>query len=126
MQGKMPWVDSNTCTGCGICIEKCPAGAILMGGGIAKIVMANCIRCGVCHDVCAMKAIRHDSELIPATVTANVEMTERYMELCAKHFGDDDKKRECLARMVKHFNKERIVAEKTLERLEGLKKGHKT
>jgi NAD-dependent dihydropyrimidine dehydrogenase PreA subunit len=26
----MPWVDKDKCTGCGICIEECPVGAISM------------------------------------------------------------------------------------------------
>ena len=65
--------------------------------------------------------MKHDSEKIPDDVKANVEMTKRFMELCAKHLGDDKEKDKCLTRMKKRFNKEKIVAEKTLNELEQLK-----
>jgi len=32
----MPWVDIGKCTGCKICVEKCPVNAISMGGGKSK------------------------------------------------------------------------------------------
>jgi ferredoxin len=117
----MPWVDDNKCTGCGICVEECPVGAIAMENSRAEIKMENCIRCGICHSVCAPEAVRHDSEKIPEIVKINVEMTKRFMEDCAKHLGSEEEKNKCLTRMMKHFNKEKIVAEKTLEKLEDLK-----
>ena len=43
------------------------------------------------------------------------------MELCAKYLGDAKEKNKCLQRMIKHFNKEKVVAEKTLEELNKLK-----
>jgi len=39
------------------------------------------------------------------------------MNACAKYLGDAKEKQKCLNRMIKHFNKEKIVAEKTLEKL---------
>jgi len=117
----MPWIDDSRCTGCGVCVEECPIGAIVMEDSSAEIRMADCIRCGICHDVCAAEAVRHDSEKIPESVKINVEMTDKYMEACAEYLGNDNEKNKCLNRMIKHFNKERIIAEKTLERLEELK-----
>ena len=118
----MPWVDKNLCSGCGICVEKCPVETIYLEDEYAEINMDNCIRCGLCHDVCPEEAVKHDSEKIPDEVEANIIQTKEFMEACAKYLGGEDEKQKCLNRMIKHFNKEKIVMEKTLEKLETLKK----
>ena len=82
--------------------------------------MENCIRCGICHSACAAEAVRHDIEKIPEIVRINVEMTKRFMEDCVKYLGSEEEKNKCLERMIKHFNKERIIAENTMKRLEEL------
>jgi formate hydrogenlyase subunit 6/NADH:ubiquinone oxidoreductase subunit I len=117
----MPWIDQESCTGCGICVDKCPVDTISMKIEKAEINMAECIRCGICHDVCPQESVRHDSEKVPDMIKANVEMTNKYMALCAKHLGDDKEKVKCLNRMKKHFNSQKIIAEKTLEELVKLK-----
>ncbi len=117
----MPWVDVKKCTGCRMCVEKCPVNTITIADEKAKINMKECIRCGICHSVCLEEAVRHDSEKIPDDVKTNVEMTRKFMELCAKYLGEDKEKDKCLARMKKYFNKEKIVAEKTLNELEKMK-----
>ena len=116
----MPWIEKENCTGCGICVDECPIDAISMKIEEAEINIAECIRCGICHDVCSQKAVRHDSEKIPDVIKANVEMTKQYMELCAKHLGDEKEKVKCLNRMRKYFNGQKVIAEKTLEALEML------
>lgn len=113
----MPWIDEESCTGCGICVDECPVDAISMKIEEAEINMAECIRCGVCHDVCPQESVRHDSEKVPDMIKANVEMTKKYMELCAKYLGDDKEKGKCLKRMRKHFNSQKMIAERTLEEL---------
>ena len=117
----MPWIDKDVCVGCGICVEKCPVDAISMEDEKAMIKMDECIHCGTCHSVCSQEAVRHDSEKIPENIKANVEMTKRFMELCAKHLGGIKEKNKCLQRMIKHYNKEKLVAEKTLEELDKLR-----
>ncbi len=114
----MPWVDAEKCTGCRICVEKCPVNVISMENERAEINMDGCIHCGICHDVCPQEAVRHDSEKIPEDVKANVKMTKKFMEDCAKHLGNVKEKEKCLKRMKKHFNKEKVVAERTIEELE--------
>ncbi len=118
----MPWIDKKLCTGCGVCVENCPVGAISLENGVAVINMADCIHCGICHDGCPKGAVRHDSEKIPDEVKANVTKTKEFMHTCAEHFGDVKEEQKCLNRMIKHFNKEKIVIEKTLEKLQMLEK----
>ena len=118
----MPWVDEGKCTGCNVCVKKCPVNAISMKDAKARIEMEECIHCGVCHDICPNGAVRHDREKIPDDVKTNVEKTKRFMKLCAKYLGNVKEKDKCLQRMIKHFNKEKIVAEKTIEELENLKR----
>ena len=116
----MPWINKDECVSCGICVDKCPVNAIFMEEEKAKIKMDECIHCGTCHSVCPEGAVRHDSEKIPEEIKANVEITKRFMEACVKYLGDDKQGQKCLNRMTKYFNKEKIVAEKTLEELEKL------
>ena len=117
----MPWVDKEKCTGCEVCVEKCPVKAISTENEKAKINMDECIHCGICHSVCPEKAVRHDSEKIPEDIKANVDTTRRFMEACAKLLGEEKEKWRCLERMKKHFKKEKLTAEKTLEELEKIK-----
>jgi len=116
----MPWVDKEKCMSCGICVEKCPVDAISMQTEKAQINMDACIHCGTCHSVCPQEAIRHDGEKTPQDIKSNVEQTKGFMELCAKRLGSEDEKRKCLERMKKYYNKEKVVAEKTLEELDRL------
>jgi hypothetical protein len=50
-----------------------------------------------------------------------VQETINFMNACAKLIGDQKEKTKCLNRMIKHWNKEKLVAEKTLSELEKLK-----
>jgi len=118
----MPWINKDDCDCCGICIDECPVDTIVMKDEEAEIEMEGCIRCGVCHDVCPQDAIRHDSEKTGERVDGNVETTRKFMDLCAKHLGDEKEKAKCLNRMIKHFNNQKLIAEKTLEVLGELKK----
>ena len=121
----MPWIKKEDCVGCGICVEKCPVRTISLEEGVAVIDMANCIRCGICHDVCPRGAVRHDSERVEEEVEENVRKTKEFMDACATYLGDPKERQKCLNRMIKHFNKEKIVIEKTLERLQMLKEAEK-
>ncbi len=117
----MPWVDKDMCIGCGVCVEECPVDAIVMEDEVAEIYMDDCIHCGRCHDACDQQAVRHDSEKIPNEVKTNIEETKDFMEACEKYFGNSEEQQKCLERMIRHFNKEKIVAEKTIKELELLR-----
>lgn len=82
----------------------------------AEINMDECIRCGVCHDVCPQDAVRHDSEKIPQEVEANIEWTKDLME----YYKTKEERKGFIDRIKRHFKNEKIVIEKTLERVESL------
>jgi len=112
----MPWIDKEKCIGCQACIQVCTVGAIQMKDRKAEINMDKCIRCGKCHDACPQDAVRHDSERIPIEVKENVEKTKESM----KNFKTEEEKKAFLERMIKHFNKEKLVAEKTIEKIQNI------
>jgi len=87
----------------------------------AEIDMDGCIRCGICHDICPQDAVKHDRAKIPEHINFNVETTKKYMELCEQYLGNEQEKMKCLNRMMKHFNSQKVIAEKTLEILEKLR-----
>ncbi len=117
----MPWIDEDDCIGCGICVEKCPVDTIYMAEDEPEIDMDGCIHCGLCHGVCPQDAVKHDSDKIPEEIEANVDETKEYMRACAEHLDGEDEDQKCLNRMMKHFNKEKTVIEKTLEELQAMK-----
>lgn len=49
-------IDALKCTGCGLCVKKCPAGNIKMVGENAK-PQGNCALCYRCVNLCPQKAI---------------------------------------------------------------------
>lgn len=118
----MPWIKEEDCTGCGICVEECPADAIALENDAARIDMTECIRCGTCHDVCPEDAVRHDSETIPLEVAENVAYAKRCADACIRLLGRDEEGPKCLTRCIKYFTRAKKVAEKTIEELEALQR----
>ena len=61
-------VDTETCSGCGLCEERCQMGAVaLTGDDIAAIDLDRCIGCGLCITTCpeeALSLIRKSEEEI--------------------------------------------------------------
>jgi ferredoxin len=112
----MPWIKTENCVACGVCVEECPVGAISMNGVSAVIDEKACIRCGKCHDVCPQEAVRHDSERIPMEIAANIEWTKDLL----RHFVSLEDKRNLIDRMKRYFVKERKVAEQSSEQLDQL------
>ena len=50
-------IDSEKCTGCGVCVDVCPLEAISLNDGIAVIDEDSCTECGLCVDECPNDAI---------------------------------------------------------------------
>jgi hypothetical protein len=53
----MVFVNEDRCTGCGLCVEACPTGAISVIDGVARIEQALCRECEVCLSACPTGAI---------------------------------------------------------------------
>jgi len=47
---------AERCTGCGTCVDACPAGAVSLEDGVAKTDRALCTGCGACVEVCSSEA----------------------------------------------------------------------
>ena len=50
-------IDADACTGCGSCIDECPAAAISLSDDIAVVDEDECLDCGACEDACPNSAI---------------------------------------------------------------------
>ncbi len=63
-------VDSDVCTGCESCVERCFFSAISMDDGTASVDVTKCMGCGVCAPACPAEAISlsevRAKETIPA------------------------------------------------------------
>ena len=47
-----------SCTGCGICLDSCPEGAIIGEAKVPHVININaCIKCGLCFSSCPNNSI---------------------------------------------------------------------
>ena len=53
-----PVLKRDACVGCGICRDICPAKAIVIEKGKAKIARRDCIRCFCCQEFCPKSAMK--------------------------------------------------------------------
>jgi len=49
--------NSQLCKGCGVCVKKCPVGAITMKNNVAIIDKDKCFGCGICAYFCPSKSL---------------------------------------------------------------------
>ncbi len=57
---RTPHVDESLCTHCGLCVKRCPAGAIMKGEECSTMA-DKCIRCCACVKGCPQKARTFDT-----------------------------------------------------------------
>jgi uncharacterized protein (DUF362 family)/Pyruvate/2-oxoacid:ferredoxin oxidoreductase delta subunit len=65
----VPRFESGSCTGCGVCVEACPAGA-LRPGTPPEVSQEICIRCYCCQELCPQGAARVPSRRITRWISA--------------------------------------------------------
>lgn len=63
----MPVIDLERCTGCGNCIDLCPAGALdLVDDKVVLVRPDDCIYCTECEAYCPSEAIGCPMEIVLA------------------------------------------------------------
>ena len=86
-----PHYHSEECTGCGACVQVCPAGALQLtdskesGKRRFTINYAHCIQCGQCEEKCMTgKGIRLTNEMIPSMFEPDsvIETMEKEIVWC--------------------------------------------
>jgi len=64
-------VDQKSCTGCGLCVKRCQAGAMLIArlpGSTVTIDLTRCLGCGICVPACprgALSLVKKPAETRP-------------------------------------------------------------
>jgi len=51
------YVDEAHCTGCGLCVDVCPTGAISVVNGVAQVEQSLCQECDACLSACPNGAL---------------------------------------------------------------------
>jgi NAD-dependent dihydropyrimidine dehydrogenase PreA subunit len=64
----MFYIDSDKCTGCGICVSICPRRAITIPDDVAVIDQALCSKCGDCAQACPSGAIKSKAPVYAESV----------------------------------------------------------
>ena len=55
--GLRPQVDASRCTGCGTCVDQCPAGALALVEALPRVDEDHCITCFCCQEMCPEQAL---------------------------------------------------------------------
>jgi Na+-translocating ferredoxin:NAD+ oxidoreductase subunit B len=66
-------IDSDSCTGCSLCVQRCQLKAIDLGQETYHIIENRCIGCGLCVTACPTDAVA----LVPTKQECNARLPER-------------------------------------------------
>lgn len=68
----VPIIDTALCTGCGLCVEACPTGALAMKDKLAVVARPDaCQYNGYCERICSTQAITRPLQFIFTTGDSN-------------------------------------------------------
>jgi NAD-dependent dihydropyrimidine dehydrogenase PreA subunit len=74
----LPTIDLSLCTGCGLCVERCPTGAVELVDRRPVIVRPlDCAYCGLCEEMCPVEAIALAYEITIQPTGVPSETTDR-------------------------------------------------
>lgn len=74
-------VSKGDCTGCAVCEDRCPVGALALGDAVVEVLVEKCIGCGACVTVCPTSAIsmkRRENQTVP--VQSGMELLRQVAE----------------------------------------------
>jgi nitroreductase/NAD-dependent dihydropyrimidine dehydrogenase PreA subunit len=69
----LPIIDSEGCTGCGMCVLDCPRRILALEDGRAKLVAENCMLCAHCYCVCPEDCITFTPGTLSETVLKTID-----------------------------------------------------
>jgi nitroreductase/NAD-dependent dihydropyrimidine dehydrogenase PreA subunit len=72
------FIDPDSCIGCGLCVEVCPAKTLSMHDGKALVTGTHSMGCGHCEAVCPVDAIRVEALEHPFTLSFS-EVDDRWL-----------------------------------------------
>jgi energy-converting hydrogenase A subunit Q len=55
-------IDDLSCQSCGVCVNRCPEGAMTIEDDKVIIDTEKCILCGVCEAICPVQAVKLKTE----------------------------------------------------------------
>ncbi|MGD9116380.1 MAG: 4Fe-4S binding protein [Dehalococcoidia bacterium] len=73
----MFYIESDKCTGCGVCVNICPQKAITLKDDIAVIDQMLCGKCGDCARACPSGAIKSRAPVYAETIKGGDTMRGR-------------------------------------------------
>ena len=91
-------IDSDSCTGCETCIDKCQMHALSMDDSISKVDLTRCIGCGVCVAGCpsdALKLEKNETEIVPPRTKHEllIKISEKKKEILEEEEEKRERKR---------------------------------
>ncbi len=89
--GTLAVINSDECTSCGLCLEKCRFGAITISRQLYSVNSFECEGCGYCSIICPVTAIdmvpRKTGKLYISKTRAGNQMVHATMEAGAENSG---------------------------------------
>jgi ferredoxin len=78
-------VDSDLCSECGTCHDRCPMEALAAGEGATKVDLDRCIGCGVCVPTCPTGAVTLRAK--PQATVPPKDLRALYGKIMTERFG---------------------------------------